>query len=366
MKRGTWRDPEAGRERFDEYTRRWLIWREPRLSPSTFCQYQSLVRCHLEPTFGHLQLDQIDTPTIRTWNAQLSKSSSGVAVSAYRLLRAILNTAVDDDAIPRNPCRVKGAGSDRAPERVPPTLEEVRALTNAMPAKLKLTVILACAFPVRKSELLGLQRCDINLLQCTISIQRQLAEVAGRPELKYRRTKNGETGIVELDPVVMVVVEQHLKRFVGPEQNAPLFPALNGQPIRPSSFWHYWDRARKQTGLTHYHFHDLRHYAGTMLAASGASVSEIQKRGRWKSTSMPLRYQHATKERDNYLAHATAAFVPLPEVQPEEIAPAARPNPLPTRPFTFKDALTSENDENCSGGETRTLNLAVNSRLLCH
>jgi hypothetical protein len=28
--------------------------------------------------------------------------------------------------------------------------------------------------------------------------------------------------------------------------------------------------------------------------------------------------------------------------------------------------LTSENDEGSSGGETRTLNLAVNSRLLCH
>jgi hypothetical protein len=29
-------------------------------------------------------------------------------------------------------------------------------------------------------------------------------------------------------------------------------------------------------------------------------------------------------------------------------------------------SLTSENKEECSGGETRTLNLAVNSRLLCH
>jgi hypothetical protein len=28
--------------------------------------------------------------------------------------------------------------------------------------------------------------------------------------------------------------------------------------------------------------------------------------------------------------------------------------------------LTSENDAKCSGGETRTHNLAVNSRLLCH
>ena len=31
-----------------------------------------------------------------------------------------------------------------------------------------------------------------------------------------------------------------------------------------------------------------------------------------------------------------------------------------------RPSLTSTNDEECSGGETRTLNLAVNSRLLCH
>jgi integrase len=296
---------------------------------------------------------------VRTWNAKLSKSTPGQAVSAYRLLRAILNTAVDDDVISRNPCRVKGAGSDRAPERVPPTLDEVRALTNAMPDKLKLAVVLACAFPVRKGELLGLQRCDINLPQSMISIQRQLAEVAGRPDLRYRRTKNGETGVVELDPIVMKVVAEHLEHYVGAGPNAPLFPALNGEPIRPSSFWHYWTRARRETGLMQYHFHDLRHYAGTMLAASGASVSEIQKRGRWKSTSMPLRYQHATKERDSYLAHATAAFVPLPEVPPEKIAPIARPTELPTRAFSLEEALSSENDEESSGGETRTLNLAA-------
>ncbi len=327
LKRGTWRDPEAGRERFSEYAKKWLIWREPRLAPGTLYQYQSLLRCHLEPTFGDVPIGHIDTPMVRTWNAHLSKSSPGAAVSAYRLLRAVLNTAVDDDVIPRNPCRVKGAGSDRAPERVPPTLDEVRALANAMPDKLKLAVVLACAFPVRRNELLGLQRCDINLHNCTISIQRQREEVSGRPDLKYRRTKNGETGVVELSPAVMMVVEQHLESFVGPEPSAPLFPAQNGQPIRPSSFWHYWTRARKRTGLMRYHFHDLRHYAGTMLASSGASVSEIQKRGRWKSTAMPLRYQHATKERDSFLAHATAAFVPLLEVPSEEIAPTRAPKP---------------------------------------
>ncbi len=366
MRKGIWRDPAAGKERFGDYAQRWLTWREHKLAPRTLDQYQSLFRCHLEPTFGHIPIDQVDTPMIRTWNAELARSKPGASVSAYRLLRAIFNTAVDDDVILRNPCRVGGAGSDRAPQRVPPTLDEVRALANAMRDDLRLMVVLACAFPVRRNELLGLQRCDVDLRECTISVQRQIEECPGRKELKYRTTKNGETGSVRLSPQVMSVVQAHIERFVDCDPCAPLFPARNGQPLRPSSFWHFWTKARKQTGLMRYHFHDLRHYAGTTLASNGASVSEIQKRGRWKSTAMPLRYQHATKERDDYLAQKTAAFVPLPGETSGEIAPRSRPSPLPTRAFTLDDTLTSENDEKCSGGETRTLNLAVNSRLLCH
>ncbi len=41
-----------------------------------------------------------------------------MAAKAYRLLRAILTTAVDEDKVlPANPCRVKGAGGEHAPER---------------------------------------------------------------------------------------------------------------------------------------------------------------------------------------------------------------------------------------------------------
>ena len=81
---------------------------------------------------------------------------------------------------------------------------------------------------------------------------------------------------------------------------------------------------------------------------------------------MPLRYQHAIRERDGFLAEATSAFVPQPQEQPSEgIAPKSRPASVSTRAFSLDDALTSDNDEECSGGETRTHNLAVNSRLLC-
>jgi hypothetical protein len=198
LKRGIWRDPTAGKQCLADYARKWLVWREPSLAPRTLDQYKSLIRTHLEPTFGHHAIEQIDAATVRSWNAELAKTKPGAAVSSYRLLRAILNTAVDDEVILRSPCRIKGAGSDRAPERIPPTMEEVRALLKAMPENLKAAVVLACAFPVRRNEILGLQRCDVDLQHCTISVQRQLEECPGRTDLKYRTTKNHETGSVRL------------------------------------------------------------------------------------------------------------------------------------------------------------------------
>jgi hypothetical protein len=43
--------------------------------------------------------------------------SAVTAAKAYRLLKAVFNTAVDDGLIRRNPCRIKGAGQEHSSER---------------------------------------------------------------------------------------------------------------------------------------------------------------------------------------------------------------------------------------------------------
>jgi hypothetical protein len=45
------------------------------------------------------------------------------AAKAYRLLKAILATAVKDSLISHNPCRVKGAGTDRRGKQQPDSAE---------------------------------------------------------------------------------------------------------------------------------------------------------------------------------------------------------------------------------------------------
>lgn len=72
-------------------------------------------------------------PRIRRWRRNLLDSGVGpvTVAKAYRLLKAIMTTAVDDPLIRRNPCRIKGAGEEKSPERPVLTLGQVFVLADA-------------------------------------------------------------------------------------------------------------------------------------------------------------------------------------------------------------------------------------------
>lgn len=125
--RGEWTDPDRGKIRFDSYATRWIDERAG-LRPRTLELYRWLLGRHLEPSFGKVYLSAIDPAMVRTWRSRLLDSgvSQSMVAKSYRLLRAILMTAVDhDELIRRNPCRIVGAGTESPVERPVLTLEQV-------------------------------------------------------------------------------------------------------------------------------------------------------------------------------------------------------------------------------------------------
>jgi hypothetical protein len=68
------------------------------------------------------------------------------------------------------------------------------------------------------------------------------------------------------------------------------------------------DAARLRADLGWVRLHDLRHFAATMFASTGASTKEIMSRGGWKSVAIVVRYEHASEERDAQLAQALNQF----------------------------------------------------------
>ena len=135
--------PKAAPITLRRYADAWLTSRG--LEDTTREHYAQLLRDHVDPAFGDLAVTLIAPASVRAWHAELAKSTGPTArAHAYGLLRTIMNTAVADELITANPCRVRGAGqSKRVKKIVPATLAELEILTKATPAKYQLLVLLA-------------------------------------------------------------------------------------------------------------------------------------------------------------------------------------------------------------------------------
>ena len=129
---GNWTNPERGKVKLEEYAATWITQR-PGLRPRTVDLYRWLLKKHIAPYIGSVAAGKLSAALVREWRAKLLANgvSVSMAAKAYRLLRAIMTTAVDDDGLlSRNPCRIKGASDEHAGERPVATVSQVYDLAG--------------------------------------------------------------------------------------------------------------------------------------------------------------------------------------------------------------------------------------------
>ena len=100
---------------------------------------------HRHPTFGKAALSSIDALAVRSWLAMLQGQgmSATTRAKAYRLLSRILGAALEAGYLLRNPCTVKGAGQERAPEMRFAIVAQVAALAEAIGPRYRALVLVA-------------------------------------------------------------------------------------------------------------------------------------------------------------------------------------------------------------------------------
>ncbi len=79
--------------------------------------------------------------------------------------------------------------------------------------------------------------------------------------------------------------------------------------LRRGNFSTTWTKARRAVGMEDLHFHDRRHTANTLAAATGASTRELMHRMGHASSAAALRYQQATRDRDQAIAQALGDLI---------------------------------------------------------
>jgi integrase len=311
--RGLWVDPKAGQITFKVFANSWMDQRTD-IRATTSAKWRGLLDRHILPALGDSHLRDVTPSQVRQWFATLSQMYPSTAAGSYRLLSSIFRTAVDDEMIGRSPCRVKGAATERAAERPTLTIGELAIAVDGTADHWKLAVLLASWCQLRRGEVLGLQRRDIDVLHGALFVRRTWSVVSGDgPRIGPPKTEAGLRKIAIPDNVT-AALKHHLTRHVGPRPTDWLFPGEADGPAHPRSLNHAWANARKAAKREDIRFHDLRHSGLTWAAATGASVAELMRRAGHRSPNAALRYQHANEDRDRALASALGKLARPAEV----------------------------------------------------
>ncbi len=112
---------------------------------------------------------------------------------------------------------------------------------------------------LRRGELLGLKWEDVDLLQGSIRIQRQIYRIDGEVVELPLKTKNAYRTLPLSADAIGVLKEQQRKSGESPY----VFPSATGGPISPDSVLHMLHRVLKRKGLPRVRFHDLRNTRAT-------------------------------------------------------------------------------------------------------
>jgi integrase len=315
---------DAARLTVGDYLQRWLEnSAKNKVRATTLERYEALVRLHLKPILGRVQLGKLQAIHVEECYGQMQRdgASAWTCKMAGTLLSNALRQAVRLKLIAFNPAAdvVKARPSEK--EMLFLNEPQTRIfLGAAKDRRLYALFALAIGTGLRQGELLGLQWSDIDFERGTVAVVRTLGTVANKFVVKEpksrlsRRTLNVPTFALD-------ALREHRNAMLKEGNiSAPVFCTKTGQYITKSNLTRQVfkpiiksanDNAvatAKSLGtepalLPNIRFHDLRHTHATMLLARGNSIKAVSQRLGHASIEITLKhYAHVLPDDDKALA----------------------------------------------------------------
>lgn len=284
-----------------DYAARWLEQRA--LRPRTRQHYDSMLDRLILPELGDLKLVTLSPARVREWHAELGNDHPTRNAHVYALLHAVCATAVQDEILDANPCRIRAAMTTKRKRDVDVlTPAQVDKLADAMPAELRASVVLAAWCGLRWGETSELRRRDVADDGATLRVRRAVTYRAGQFHVGEPKTAAGIRDVA-VPPHIRPMLKAHLREHVGKSADALLFAGdANGKHLREGEYRKHWEKARASIGKPNLRVHDLRHVGAVLAAQSGATTAELMHRLGHTTPAMALRYQHVAENRDALIA----------------------------------------------------------------
>jgi integrase len=299
------------------YADKWLQQRN--LRPRTRAHYASMLDRLILPELGHAKIVTLTPARVREWHTGLGEGHPTRNAHAYALLHAICATAVQDEVLDANPCRIRAAMQTqrrRDVDILTPT--EVNRLASKMPPHLRASVLLAAWCGLRWGETSELRRGDVSRDAAVLRVRRAVTYRAGTFHVGPPKTAAGVRD-VGIPPHVRATLKAHLRNHVGKGADALLFTDTDGTRLREDHYRPHWQKARAAIGKPRLRVHDLRHVGAVLAAQSGATTAELMHRLGHTTPQMALRYQHVAEGRDAAIAarlsELAAGEIPIVEAK---------------------------------------------------
>jgi integrase len=174
--------------------------------------------------------------------------------------------------------------------------------------------LLVCTTGLRRSELAGLRRGDLDLEHERISSGDTRVVVKGRAEDSDGKSDDSLRTIA-LDPVTVTALRAYLDRRQ--EEKAAfghagehLFCHPDGRPIHPDTITDWFTRLSWEAGLPPVRLHDVRHSYATAALQAGVAVKVVSERLGHASVAFTQDiYMHGIPGMDEHGARVVAAAI---------------------------------------------------------
>lgn len=345
---------EGEKTALKDFITRWTAEKaQQELQPGTLEKYQAVIDSFILPALGHLKLSEIKPHTVNAFFVSLTKDGSrhdgkpggyskGTINKVSNVLSSILRTAVEWEAIERNPCdavRVKAEDSAEkikffTPQQAAAFLDYINkpytirtkghtrtddtgkqyivgdyTSTKELPTQLKVLFTLAIYSGLRKGEILALTWDDVDFENNTVAVTKAAAVVGGQQIVKVPKTRNSYR-LISIPRSITQQLQQwkleqtryRLKVGAYWQGGNWIFTQDDGRMMS-----YYTPYSALQDILTHYNadkaeadklpmipFHGLRHTKATLQIAAGTDVRTVSAilGHRETSTTMNI-YSHS-------------------------------------------------------------------------
>ena len=208
------------------------------------------------------------------------KKASPKTIKGYiSLLSSAYKMAIRNKMLRYNPCDAVVIPKQKKPDITVLTRDEVDAFVDALDdttADLRVVYELALFCGLRRSEIMGLQNDDVNVLWRTISVTRTRHRMHCEDIIQDTKTERSRR-IVSVPEFVMYdivsLMEEHEK---DPYIENPFLIQYASEPMRPDYAKRKIKEFTAEHGLPDVTLHGLRHTFATMLNNSGEfDIAEI-------------------------------------------------------------------------------------------